>query len=296
MTAYFFYSTGRCGTQWLTRHLAAAMGGTAEVVHEPIGMGWAPRLALRHGDLGALRREMPQVDRHLDHICAGVASGRHYVETGWPALGWYPYLSELLGAEFRWIHIVRHPLFVAASLQTHRYYDETRTDDLPALGALTPCDPGVLRSDLGPDWAHLSAFEKCLFQWLEINAYGIELACQPSLAPLLRVRFEDLFGEDNNALAQVHTGMGLSAPGARAAVFDQYRLPGINPLRAESAALWSRVGALAGELGYELPEVPGEGLLGVWWHYAPIHRGARGLARAKLMWRATRRWLGSARR
>lgn len=115
MTAFFIYSTGRCATQWLARFFAQNLGKRAVVEHEPAGVDWSARRALRHPNLGELRRRMPDVDRHLDRIAETVASGRIYVQTGWPAFGWFPYLASFFGEQFRWVHLVRHPLYVAGS-------------------------------------------------------------------------------------------------------------------------------------------------------------------------------------
>ena len=142
MTVLFVYSTGRCGTQFLQTFFRQNLGERAVVEHEPIGADYAPKLALRHPDLAALRPAVPAVDRHLDRIAQIVSAGKIYVETGWPAFAWLPLFKRLFDAEFRYVHVVRNPLYFACSMFTHDFYDwrsaTTATCDWPPSSPAIP--------------------------------------------------------------------------------------------------------------------------------------------------------------
>ncbi len=259
MTVLFVYSTGRCATQWLAKNFAANVPG-AVVEHEPIGPQWAPRRALRHPDLAALRRELPEVDRHLRRVSEIAGKGRSYIETGWPAFAWIPYLKEIFGGRFRWVHLVRNPLYVAASLVTHRFYDARRRDDYSALAMLEPSDPGVAYSAAATQWPDLSQFEKCLYHWLEINRYGLELAAHPALAPAAVMRFEDLFSGSAEPLRRFYAAAGLQGPAAvDGAPVDKFRRA--SPVRPQVSADWLRreVAVIAGAFGYEPADIDPDG-------------------------------------
>ncbi len=292
MSAIFIYSTGRCGTQWFTKSFADNLGSGAEVVHEPLGAKWAPRLALRHHDLALLRRSLPEVDRHLDRIAETVAAGRTYVETGWPAFAWYPYLRSILGERFRWIHVVRNPIYVAASLITLRCYDPdiTRVDrEFAELALLHPTDRGVIFKDFAKHWPSLTQFEKCLFQWLEINRYGIELAKTHGLDPVSIFRFEDVFARNSRAIRQLYRAAGLGEPTALdMKPVDRFQVRA--PLRPEvnSYLLWREVEALARQFGYDPEqlqlETKGETILH---RYTWDGRGSRGFKKARRLVKAS---------
>ena len=281
MTAVFIYSTGRCGTQWFTKNFADNLGSQAEVVHEPIGARWAPRIALRHPDLAALRREMPDIDRHLDHISEVVATGRTYVETGWPAMAWYPYLKSMLGDGFRWVHVVRNPIFVAGSLATHQCYQPESPlydREFGELAYLEPTDRGVAFGETKEEWASLTQFEKCLYQWLEVNRYGIDLADIPGLKPAVVTRFEDVFSGDDARVREIYRAVGLPAPtSVDLSLVDKFRRR--VPLSPEvtSEKLWREVEAVGLRFGYESDRLqPESNLKSVSRHFSDYKRNARG--------------------
>ena len=257
MVALFIYSTGRCGTQALARYFAANLGERAVVEHEPLGARWAPRIALRHPNLPSLRRKLPEVDRHLDRIARTLADGLDYVETGWPAFAWYPYLKSLMGADFRWVHLVRNPLYVAGSLVTRGCYDPRRAQpEYAALAQLVPTDHGVSCHDLAVEWRKLSQYEKCLFQWLEINRYAVELGDTVGLEPIAFARFEDIFGSSATPLRELYLAAGLGKPCIdRVERFDRYQTSTLACPSVTSSHLRQDVEDLALALHYERREV-----------------------------------------
>jgi hypothetical protein len=277
MIAFFVYSTGRCATQALARYFAANLGDRAVVEHEPLRAAWAPRIALRHPDLAALRRKLPEVDRHLDRIARTLAEGRVYVETGWPAFAWYPYLESLMGADFRWVHLVRNPLYVAGSLVTRGCYDPRRAHpEYAALAQLVPTDHGVSSHDLAAEWSKLSQYEKCLFQWLEINRYAIELTRTMVRGPVAFARYEDIFGSSAKPLRELYLAAGLGEPCIdRAEMYDRHQTAALTHMSFASSHLRQDIEALAVALHYDRREVDID-VVGrrVQWRYSRPWRGA----------------------
>jgi len=279
MVAFFVYSTGRCATQALARYFAANLGDRAVVEHEPLRARWAPRIALRHPDLASLRRKLPEVDRHLDRIARTLAQGLDYVETGWPAFAWFPYLKIFLGENFRWVHLVRNPLYVAASMATHDYYDPKRAHpEFAALAHLVPTDHGVSGHDLALEWRRLSQFEKCLYQWLEINRYALELSRSSKVRPVVVARYEDLFGLSAEPLRHFYLAAGVGAPRIdRPERFDRYQRATVVRQNLNCALLRQDVEALAHDLRYDDREVSFEIMIkAVHWRYSRPWRGATG--------------------
>jgi len=257
MAAFFIYSTGRCATQALARYFAANLGDRAVVEHEPLRARWTPRIALRHPDLPSLRRKLPEVDRHLDRIARTLADGRDYVETGWPAFAWFPYLKSFLGEDFRWAHLVRNPFYVAGSMATHDYYNVNRVDpEFAGLAHLVPTDHGVSCNDLALEWHRLSQFEKCLYLWLEINRFARELSQSASLAPILVARYEDLFGPPPEPLRDFCQAAGLGTPRIdRPERVDRFQRGAVERPTLSCARVRHDVEVLARELRYDGQEL-----------------------------------------
>ena len=89
-------STGRCGTQWLTKTLADLHGGDLRVEHEPIGPLYAPRRFFRsYADPEAIL-SVPEVRAHVDSIVA--TDSLLYIETGWPLFAALPLFVATFGA------------------------------------------------------------------------------------------------------------------------------------------------------------------------------------------------------
>jgi hypothetical protein len=293
MPVIFIFSTGRCGTQWLAKSFADNLGTSAEVTHEPLGAYWAPRQALRHPDLAALRRQLPKVDRHIDRIGEIVAAGRIYVETGFPSYAWMPYLKSMWGDQFRWAHVVRHPMFTAGSLVTHACYETSSHLYVPEYGEhvyLQPTDAGVVMGDLAAPWPSFSEFEKCLYYWTEVNTYGIELA-DGGLRPDATVRFEDLFGGNAETMNGLYQAVGLAKP----TIVDLSRVDSFRRRLAltpevKSDRLWAQARSVSLRLGYTQDELRlDDGVASVsryFRHYSRNARGATGLKKARRMVKA----------
>lgn len=248
MRATFVLSTGRCGTQSLTKAIGQSLAGRAVITHEPIRALYKPRLTLQPFN-PAKKSSLHEANTHFRQVVATVNNGTEYVETGWPAFTWFENFRKELGDRWRFIHLVRNPVHVAASFVTHGYYQKVRTDDFPELAILQPTDPGVRYPELASEWRKLSVFDKCLYQWLEINAWAGVLEAR-NIRPAAVLRFEDLF-----ATQAVRDGLfdtlGWPRPTAAMAHFDAFHFETTLPLKVTSPVLWSKVKELAVKLGYE---------------------------------------------
>ena len=163
------------------------------VEHEPIKYAYSPKRCLRNPAALATLRAHPTVRRHLDEIHRTLKA-RPYVEVGFPAFAAAPLLFEEFGPHLRLVHITRHPLRVAASIVTHRWFDPGERPDIMADVALTPTDHGVRLHHYADRWPQMNPFEKALFNWTEVHLYGLEVRDQSTI-PVHRVRFEDLLAQ-----------------------------------------------------------------------------------------------------
>jgi hypothetical protein len=224
-----FLSAGRSGTQWLAKTFSETYPDLAEVVHEPILFHYRPKATLRCKNYDETIRKVAPLRKHLANIDQILQSGRNYVEAGWPVFSWIPYFHERYRSQLRLVHLTRHPVYFACSQTTHNYYRPiVRKDGYVRYAQLEPRDPGILHKEYQQIWSKLSAFEKCLFQWLEVHEYAFEIEQKQPDTPILRVRMEDLFNPQHDALAGVLRFLQL--PGDRMAdkgwaqrVIDKYQ-------------------------------------------------------------------------
>jgi Sulfotransferase family len=226
-TATFVFSAGRCGTQWLAATLAEHYGDLAETVHEPIDHKYLPRTLLRSR---RPLRDHPCGDdlrRHMLRI-ADVLRERDYIETGWPVFAAVPLLLHRFRKRVRIVHLVRHPVYSACSMVTHSYYQPRRDDGYTRHAILCPTDEGVRFKHYASRWDGMSAYEKSLFHWAEINAYGLELGASIASAnPWFRVQMEQLVAPSSEWLRELLRFLGLpirdGALAARQRPVDQHR-------------------------------------------------------------------------
>jgi hypothetical protein len=249
--ATFVLSTGRCGTQWLSKNLAAHYGDLLAVVHEPHHREYLPRRLLGIAD----PRQWPTIrliDGHIAAIERELAA-RSYVECGWPCYGALPYFAKRFAGRMRVVHLVRHPVPSAASMVTHLYYHD-RPDGLTEKALLTPTDAGAALPDYAGRWAGLSRFEKCLYFWGEITLLGLRWERELGV-PWLRLRSENLFGGDGLDRLLDFLGVPRRPPiyAERNTQFDAYVMGTRVRLEAEAQSIGDhpRIVELARQLGYD---------------------------------------------
>jgi hypothetical protein len=219
--ALFVLSTGRCGTQWLAAVLRRACGGRAAVEHEPLGDDYAPRLMLGARDPATLSPDA--AEPILEHA-AGIESileSRAYVECGHPSWSTIPWLLRRFAGRIRVLHLVRHPVPTAWSWVTERAYCPPLAPHLRERVLLSPFDAGVRFTSYRARWPSLNPYEKALFYWAEVNAFGL-CAAESAGVPWMRVRFEDL--AEGDALPRVLAFAGCEDPEiARPDPVDEFR-------------------------------------------------------------------------
>lgn len=201
-----FLSAGQCGTEWLTGGLRRLYPELV-VEHEPLGPLYKPRLYFRrYDDPDAILSE-PAVRRHLTRL---ERTERTYVETGWPLFPALPMLAARLGGRLRIVHLTRHPVPTALlHLAAGRYAGSPRRDRYTRYATLGPRDPGIFQSFYAGCWHQLTAYERCLFWWTEVNLFAIEFPGRVPEVPILRLRFEDLATARRPALEQMLEFIGL---------------------------------------------------------------------------------------
>jgi hypothetical protein len=196
----FFISTGRCGTQWLTNVLDKAYPELAVVTHEPLGSRYCPKHFLRAYDRMAELQEIEVVKKHLEWI-EGLSDDLIYVELGWPCFAAIPLLCEYFQGKIKLVHLVRHPVNTSLSLVTHNFYQpEIRNNEYIKLAQLDPFDAGVIQKSYAEKWNAMTPYEKCLFQWTEINLYALELRNRFKEVPFLQLKMEELITPSSGAM------------------------------------------------------------------------------------------------
>lgn len=248
MRATFVLSTGRCGTQSLTKAISQSLSGRAILAHEPIRELYKPRLTL--GSFKPAKNpNLREANTHFRQVVATVMNGTEYVETGWPSFTWFEQFHKELGERWRHIHLVRNPVHVAASFVTHGYYQAERADNFPEFAILQPTDAGVSHPEIAAEWRKLTVFDKCLYQWLEINDWAAVLAAK-NIRPAAVVRFEELFSAQS-VRDELFDVLDWPRPTAPMAHFDAFHFETTLPMKPTSPLLWGKVKDLAARLGYE---------------------------------------------
>jgi beta-glucosidase len=205
-TLTVFLSTGRCGTQWLTESLVDLYGPRLAVEHEPIGPLYAPRRHFRQWSRPDAILDVPEVRTHVERI----AGETHYAETGWPAFAALPLLAERFADRLRVIHLTRHPVPTGLSHLAHSSYAGSARDDAyTRLATLGPDDANVFGAAWSERWDELSAYERCLFWWTEVNLFGLEFPQRRPDIPFARIRSEDLLRGDRDAIDRMLAVMDL---------------------------------------------------------------------------------------
>jgi hypothetical protein len=201
-------STGRCGTQWLTKTIADLYGTTVRVAHEPIGPLYSPRRFFRGYIDPEAVLSVPEVRTHLENTVA--TAERPYIETGWPLFGALPLFASIFGSQLRVIHLTRHPIPSALSHLAHSSYAGSPRDDAyTRLATLGPSDPRVFQAGYADRWDELSPYEKCLFWVTEVGMFGLEFEQRFEHIPFLRIQAERMLDGDRDTLRALVDHMEL---------------------------------------------------------------------------------------
>lgn len=204
-------NTGRCATVSLSEYFSWNYSDLAFVWHEPFHESLLPPAVhfRRYDELKWSWDSEPPCTPKLERIRPFVKLWKQLLDSGKSVLvfGWtiYPFIPLLISAfpsAVRILHLVRHPVAVAASFTNNGMYDayvERR-----ATSMNVHLDPRVSRTfypEYRDTWKKLSPFEKNLFRWAEINSYGDELKTLYPDRPFMRRRVEDISKDVLNDIA-----------------------------------------------------------------------------------------------
>ena len=259
--ATFVLSTGRCGTQWLAARLGEAYGDVLHVEHEPLRDGYRPRqmLAAR----GSLPRDADTAGRIRSHVDAigQRLDTRGYVECGHPCWSAIPYLASQFPGRVRVIHLTRHPVPTALSWLTHQAFSPPLLPHLSEKLLLSPFDEGVAFPEYRDLWMALTPFERCLYYWAEVNAFGLDQRARLSV-PWLEIRCEALFGDDGltDLLSFLELPPSESMRSARDATVDRFRYATLDWPDLALAEQHVSVVDVARRLAYDLRDVEPQAL------------------------------------
>jgi hypothetical protein len=255
-TAVFVLSTGRCGTQWLAEQLRIAYGDVAHVEHEPLHDGYSPRLMLAaRGALTADAATAARVAAHADIVRRHLQS-RNYVECGHPCWSAIPWLCGQFPGHVRVVHLSRHPVPTALSWLTHQVYQQPLLPHLVERVLLAPSDDGVAFPEYRDRWTALTPFEKCLYYWAEVHAFGLTQRDRLGV-PWLHVRYEDLFGEPGmtNLLRFLDLSPDAVSRSATSIDVDRFRYAMLGWPDVGVVSKHPRLLQVAGALGYDASDV-----------------------------------------
>jgi hypothetical protein len=255
--ATFVLSTGRCGTQWLAHAFAGVYGDCLRVEHEPLHDRYFPRQMLGWGDFAGL--PAGQAEPILDHVTGIEKSlaAQPYFETGHPCWSSLPCLARRLAGRIRVVHLVRHPVPTAYSWISNGAYMPPILPHIPAKEFLSPFDRGVKFSEYRDRWHSLQPWEKCLYYWAEVNAFGL-FQEQRLGVPWLRINYEHLFAP--GPLARLAAFIGLpNRPALAEAIgqrIDEHRFVTDQRMDPRQIRTHPRVIEVAESLGYEVNHSP----------------------------------------
>lgn len=177
------------------------------VEHEPLSNDYQPRLMLGAKDPASLDPKLAApILAHVEKIEKHLETGE-YIECGHPCWSSLPWLAQRFAGRIRVIHLTRHPVPTACSWLTHQAYCPPFLPHLSEKVLLSPFDAGVQFPEYQERWLSLTPYEKALYYWTEVNAFGLALE-KDLCVPWLRLSYEDLFG--GKGLAALHDFLGLS--------------------------------------------------------------------------------------
>lgn len=195
----FFLSTGRCGTELLTRLFDETPGVACNHNEGP---------ELIHSSVLAWRDGQQRFDAHVEAVRAGrfelmaeaKLRGRRYVETNCRITFFAPHLLSLF-PRARFVHLVRHPGAFVRSAVRRGAYEGTYAD----MGRIRPYE-----GEAAERWNDWSSVQRCAWLWNETNAFVEEFASVVDPERMIRVTAEELFKEPR-AFNQVleHCGLAL---------------------------------------------------------------------------------------
>lgn len=199
----FVLSTGRCGTELLTRILLK-LPKTA-CYH-------APFPELLNSEKMAYEEGLEKFDSYktavrtarFELIMDCMLRGRQYVETNYRITFFAPHLYSLF-PKSRFVHLVRSPTsFVRSGLRLG-FYQGLHTD----IGRITPNNGAAAEK-----WSSMSSTEKMAWLWNETNEYIERFKANSDPQRILTVKAEDLYSNPETT-QRIISFCGRSAPSSK---------------------------------------------------------------------------------
>lgn len=261
-SATFFITTARAGTQWICNGLREHYSDLLVAEHEPVGYAYMPKRYLRNEALLDELRMDPVISRHFERIHQTLGA-KSYVEVGFPAYALAPLLVREFQDQLRLVHLIRHPVYVAASVASHHWYESTRKDRLPVAVQPDPWDHGVIQKHYSSRWPHLSTFEKALFYWTEVHLFALEVQVLYRDVPFQVLKFERMLGvpAELECLASF-LGVPFRPEWEKttSTPIDRYRQKTTAAINWREVFRHAQTVALAERFGYDLDSVDGRGV------------------------------------
>lgn len=249
MTAYFFLSTGRCGTQWLAETLQL-WSDRFVVRHEPLHFQYRPDI---NTPTTPLTYNTELLNTHLDFIRQQIAQGHTYIETGFPCwrhLGWFKQQLD----HVKVVHIHRDPLESVRSLLKLNAFVPPFLPHLPAKNLYLPADKQDLLHEYKTLWTSLNPAEKNLWYWAEVQSQAIKYQQVWPATDWLCLSFSELFSIKSQQQLAVFLDMPTTSYWPVQQKVDQFGLAGLTQqLEFPIMCQLDAVGQLAQSLGYACP-------------------------------------------
>ncbi len=192
-TCSFILSTGRVSTQNIAV-IATKAYPNAVIEHEGLGFKYFPRKVFRRPkQFATALGHNVLLQRKLIEIEDTISEGRSYLDVGWPTYAWIPYLVDRFDGKIRFVHLVRNPFHVAASLTTLGLFTPNiqRVRRWVRFAMVHPKGNQINYPELAAAAEEFSPFELNLFHWLELNTFMIEQHYSDGFVGIFR--FEELY-------------------------------------------------------------------------------------------------------
>ncbi|KIC43992.1 hypothetical protein RA28_13370 [Ruegeria sp. ANG-S4] len=196
------------------------------------------------------------MQRKLIEIEDALAVGISYLDVGWPAFAWLPYLSKRFAGSFAFAHLVRNPFQVAASLTTHGLFSPTIRNgrQFERRSMIHTSDPILYNHEIAKEGMEFSPFERNLFHWLELNQYLLEQHDKEGFLGLFR--FEELYEEGPNDIKKLLDGfLGEAKYDLSTPPVDNIQRTLPEKIASPNSKLVAAVFELATSLGYSEHEL-----------------------------------------
>lgn len=198
----FFLSTGRCGTELITRLIRGTRGKSAVVYHSPVPeLVYADRLAYELSAFTARELELAFIAARFEKVADAFLRNRVYVETNFRVTFFARAISNVF-PKARFVHLYRSPIGFAKSAARLGYYEGRYTD----IARIRP-----LHHPYIDEWYGWSPIERGAWLWNETNSWIEGFKNDVNGVDLMSVKFEELVASPSLAIKMIEF-CGLEGP------------------------------------------------------------------------------------